>query len=127
MKIFIVSFLLTCSLSGVVQKRFAFLNPGQSNFVCVAPISVSQASDVKSYASLNNGFSYRWINLPSWATPNGASFTGTPPLGLTGTVPVTVEYSDGREHSGSYTFTLNYDAYSHNSSVNNKFGNLNVV
>jgi hypothetical protein len=90
MKYFILSFLLFNVLTTVTQRKYAILNPGESNFISVAPISPAQASSVKTYKDLNNGITYKWFNLPSWAIPNGASFSGTPPLGLTGTVPVTV-------------------------------------
>ena len=41
---------------------------------------------------------------------NGGSFSGVPPLGLKGKVPVTVEYEDGKGNQGSYTFVLDYDS-----------------
>jgi ABC-type taurine transport system substrate-binding protein len=94
--------------TNVKQNRFAYLNTGVNNCISVAPLTVSQASGLTSFVGKDSGLTYKWRNLPSWATASGAVITGTPPVGITGTAPLTVDYENGKGYSGSFTFTINY-------------------
>ena len=90
MKIIVFSALLLTVFSAVVQNRFVYLNPGANNCIGVAPLTVAQASGLTQFVGRDSGLTYKWRNLPSWATASGASFTGIPPAKTTGTAPVTV-------------------------------------
>ena len=90
MKLLFILPLLLVVFGGVTQNRFVYLNPGSSNCISVAPLTPAQATSYTSFVGRDAGYTYRWKNLPSWATASGSTFTGVPPTGLSGTTPVTV-------------------------------------
>lgn len=124
--IFILPLLLTV-FGAVTQNRFVYLNPGFNNCISVSPLTPTQAASYSSFIGRDSGYTYKWRNLPTWATAIGSSFFGTPPGGITGTTPVSVDYSDGRGSSGSFTFTVNYGGTSNAQNTLGGLGALNIV
>ena len=109
------------------QNKFVYVNPGQSNYISVAPLSISEARSLNNFEGSAIGYTYSWRGLPSWASSNGSSFYGTVPAGSTGTQQISVQYSDASGNIGTFSFLLNYGGLGASGSTAGGSGSLNII